>query len=179
LAIGPFRRLTSGHCGPKLCLPPQPHRVRHELRPPALATPARHPGSGRHRGRRIAPSLHPRRVGSFPYITPGPYCFDPGGRGGFRDPQALLASILSADEVFGTYRPFWRRSCRPTRFSGPTGASPPLPSVRGRQPLLLPGSDFRLRDDEGVVVDGVGSNYSAQLQLPRRPRLAAPRPPAR
>ena len=69
LAIGPFRRLTARLPGPKLCLSPQPHRVRHELRPPALATPARHPGSGRPPGRRIAPSLHPRRVGSFPSIT--------------------------------------------------------------------------------------------------------------
>jgi hypothetical protein len=40
----PFRRLTARLQGPKLCLSPQPHRVRHELRPPALATPARRPG---------------------------------------------------------------------------------------------------------------------------------------
>ena len=84
LAIGPFRRLTAGLPGPKLCLSRQPHRVRHELRPPALTTPARRPGSGRHPCRRIAPSLHPRRVGSFPYITTGPCCVDPAGRRGFR-----------------------------------------------------------------------------------------------
>jgi hypothetical protein len=87
-AVGPFMRLTARLRGPKLCLSPQPHRVRHELRPPTLATPARHPGSGRPPGRRIAPSLHPRRVGSSPYTTTGPCCFDPAGRRGFRDPQA-------------------------------------------------------------------------------------------
>jgi hypothetical protein len=86
-AISPFRRLTARLPGPRLCLSPQPHRVRHELRPPALPTPARHPGSGRRPGRRIAPSLHPRRVGSFPYITTGPCCVDPAGRRSFRDPQ--------------------------------------------------------------------------------------------
>src|ERR1700722_8435989 len=53
LAIGPFRRLTASLPGPKLWLSPQPHRDRHELRPPALATPARHPGSGRPPGRRL------------------------------------------------------------------------------------------------------------------------------
>jgi hypothetical protein len=68
-AGGPFRRLTARLPGPKLCLSPQPHGVRHELRPPALATPARHPGSRRHPCWRIAPSLHPCRVGSFPSIT--------------------------------------------------------------------------------------------------------------
>jgi hypothetical protein len=59
IAIGPFRRLTARLPGPKLCLSPQPHRVRHELRPPALATPARHPGSGR-----------PPRSADFPIATP-------------------------------------------------------------------------------------------------------------
>ena len=44
LAISPFRRLTAPLRGPKLCWSPQPHRVRHELRPPALAIPARHLG---------------------------------------------------------------------------------------------------------------------------------------
>jgi hypothetical protein len=38
-------------------------------------------------GRRIAPSLRPRRVGSLPYITTGPCCVDPAARRGFRDPQ--------------------------------------------------------------------------------------------
>jgi hypothetical protein len=76
LAIGPFMRLTARLPGPKLCLSPQPHRVRHELRPPALATPARRPGGGRHPGRRITPSLHPRGVGwqegiAEPGVTPG------------------------------------------------------------------------------------------------------------
>ncbi len=76
LAIRAFRRLTASLRGPKLCLSPQPHRVRHELRPPALATPARHPGSGPPLGRRIAPSLHPRGVGgqgdmAKPGVRPG------------------------------------------------------------------------------------------------------------
>jgi hypothetical protein len=89
LAIGPFRRLTARLRGPKLCLSPQPHRVRHELRPPALATPARHPGglpiasstrapsSGIHRRkamsgaprRRLAPLLPTRRL--TPFLHPG------------------------------------------------------------------------------------------------------------
>ena len=69
LAIGPLRRLTGRLPGPNLRLSPQPHRVRHELRPPALAIPDRRLGSGRPPGRRIVPSLHPRRVGSFPSIT--------------------------------------------------------------------------------------------------------------
>jgi hypothetical protein len=43
-AIGPFRRLPARLPGPKLCLSPHPHRVRHEFRAPALATPARRPG---------------------------------------------------------------------------------------------------------------------------------------
>jgi hypothetical protein len=86
-AMCPFRRLTARLPGPKLCLSPQPHQVRHELRPPALATTDRHPGSGRPPGRRITPSLGPRRVGSFPSITTGPCCVDPAGRRGFRDPQ--------------------------------------------------------------------------------------------
>jgi hypothetical protein len=62
-AVGPFRRLTDPLPGPKLCVSPQPHRGRHELRPPALATPARYPGSERPPGQRIAPSLHARGVG--------------------------------------------------------------------------------------------------------------------
>jgi len=68
-AIGPFRRLTARLPGPKLCVSPQPHRVCHELRPPALATAARHPGSGPPPGRRIAPSLRPRRISSFSSLT--------------------------------------------------------------------------------------------------------------
>jgi hypothetical protein len=83
LAVRPFSRLTARLPGPKLCLSPQPHRVRHELRPPALATPARPPGSGRPPSRRIAPSLHPRCLGSFPYTTTSPCCFDPAGRRDF------------------------------------------------------------------------------------------------
>jgi hypothetical protein len=43
-AVGPVRRLTARHQGPRLCLSPQPHRVNHELRSPALATLARRPG---------------------------------------------------------------------------------------------------------------------------------------
>ena len=75
-AVGPFRRLTARLRGPKLCLSPHPHRVRHELRSPALATPARHPGSERRPGRRIAPSLHARGVGrqgrmAEPVVMPG------------------------------------------------------------------------------------------------------------
>jgi hypothetical protein len=60
-AIGPFRRLTARLPGPRLCLSPQPHRVRHELRPPALATPARRPG-----GLQIASSTRAARSGAGP-----------------------------------------------------------------------------------------------------------------
>jgi hypothetical protein len=99
IAIGSFRRLTAPLPSAKLCLSPQAHRVHHELRPPALATPARHPGSGRPPGRRIASRLRPRRIGSFPYITPGPCCVYPASRRGFRDPQGTW-----------TIRPAARRS---------------------------------------------------------------------
>ena len=62
-AIGPFRRLTARLPGPKLCLSPQSHWVHHELRPPALATPARHPGrleqSSATRSHRIPPHREP------------------------------------------------------------------------------------------------------------------------
>jgi hypothetical protein len=66
-AVGPFRRLTVRLPGPKLCLSPQPHGVRHELRPPARATPARHPGrlaqSPTTRNHRVPPhrKLDPQR----------------------------------------------------------------------------------------------------------------------
>jgi hypothetical protein len=39
LSHRPFRRLTARLRGPKLCLSPHPHWVRHELRPPALVGP--------------------------------------------------------------------------------------------------------------------------------------------
>jgi hypothetical protein len=86
IAIGTFRRLTARLYGPKLCLSPQPHRVRHELRPPALATPARHLGTGRHPGRRLRHRY--TRVARARSRTSQP---------------ALGVLILPADEVFGTH----------------------------------------------------------------------------
>ncbi len=63
IAMDAFRRLTARLPVPKLCLQPRPHRVRHELRPPALANPDSHPGSGRPPTSAVASSLHPRGVG--------------------------------------------------------------------------------------------------------------------
>jgi hypothetical protein len=47
LAICALMRLTARLPGPNPCKSPQSDRVGHELRPPALATPARRRGSGR------------------------------------------------------------------------------------------------------------------------------------
>jgi hypothetical protein len=131
IAIGPFRRLTDPLRGPKLFLSPRPPRGRHELRPPALATPARHPGSGRPPGRRIAPSLHARGVGwqegiAEPGAMPGtgsvraeqekplPYSHLPPIRNAISDPASagetppkaahrFCRRIRPADDVFGTH----------------------------------------------------------------------------
>jgi hypothetical protein len=53
--------LTARLQSPKLCLSPQLRRVRHELRPPALATPDRRPG-----GLPIASSTRAPRSGAGP-----------------------------------------------------------------------------------------------------------------
>jgi hypothetical protein len=53
-------------------------------RPTTFSVRTGHPSD-----RPVAPSLHPRGVASFLYITTGPCCVDPAGRQGFRDPKVL------------------------------------------------------------------------------------------
>jgi hypothetical protein len=119
----PFRRLTARLQGPKLCLSPQPHRVRHELRPPALATPARHPGSGRPPGRRIAPSLHARGVGrqwciAEPGVTPGTKSVRAGGKNASHTPIYHPDEKRSATPPLLARRPQRRRTLLPPNPTG-------------------------------------------------------------